>query len=216
MRRLGLIGDVHAEDVLLAAALERLAHQELDGILCAGDIADGRGDIDRCVELLLRSRVAAVRGNHDRWCVAGEMRDLHAATPTEALAESTRQYLTQLPSTRRFETVAGPLVLAHGLGKQDMLRVGDRLSLAYHIETVPQLRADRRLGLDADMRIHVGGHTHQRWAEQIGALTMINAGTLRAGDTPCFGVLDLGEGYVQWFDLDEDGTVAESERVVFR
>jgi predicted phosphodiesterase len=210
MRRLGLIGDVHAEDVLLAAALERLAG--VDAVLCVGDLADGRGDLDRCVELLERHRVVTVRGNHDRWCVAGEMRDLPRAT--RDVSDRTRRYLTQLPATRRLETVAGPLLLAHGLGANDMLNVGDRFSLHFHVDTHgPELRPDRRLEIPADIKIHVGGHTHRRWAEQIGCLLMINAGTLRADDTPCFGVLDLGERSVQWYDLEDDGRVHESERV---
>jgi len=217
MRRLGLIGDVHAEDAHLAAALERLGREGLDGILCTGDLTDGRGDVDRCVELLRLHEVLAVRGNHDRWCIADQMRDWPGATAIDSLSDGTREYLQQLPATRRLDTVAGPLLLAHGLGREDMIRVGDRVGLAFHVDSAgAKLRADPRLGLDADIRIHVGGHTHNRWAEQVGGLTMINAGTLRASDTPCFGVLDLAAGQVQSFDLDENGGVLQSERIAYR
>jgi predicted phosphodiesterase len=204
VRRFGLIGDVHAEDELLEAALSHLARERLDAILCAGDISDGRGDVDRCVDLLRRHKVIAVRGNHDRWCVAGEMRDWPGATSIDALSQETRSFLEQLPATQRLDTAAGPLLLAHGLGGHDMTRVTDRRGLEFHDLA--------EFGIDAGIRIHVGGHTHERWAERIGRLTMINAGTLKASDTPCFGILDV-DAFVQWFDLD-DTTVIEAERVV--
>lgn len=50
--RLGLIGDVHAEDERLAAALEVFAAERVDRALCTGDVVDGHGDIDRTCALL--------------------------------------------------------------------------------------------------------------------------------------------------------------------
>ena len=48
VRRIGLIGDIHAEDQLLERALELLAGRALDAILATGDIADGAGSVNRC------------------------------------------------------------------------------------------------------------------------------------------------------------------------
>src|ERR1700685_37778 len=73
---MGLIGDVHAEDDLLAAALEHIKRKGVDAVLCTGDVADGLGSVGRCCELLRQRSVQTVRGNHERWLLTGVMRDL--------------------------------------------------------------------------------------------------------------------------------------------
>ncbi len=216
LRRFGLLGDVHTEDVFLAVALEHLSQQQIDAVLCVGDIADGRGDVDRCIALLQQHQVATVRGNHDRWCVADEERDLPEATLLDPLSGHTRWYLAHLPTTIRFETVAGPLLLCHGLGTDDMAFVEeDGAELRRHVDYSGRanLRTRAQSGIEPDTRIVVGGHTHRRWAGTFGRLTFINAGTLRAGDNPCFCVADLEARLLQWYDLDDDASVRESERV---
>lgn len=213
MKRFGLIGDVHAEDQLLAAALAYFARERVDGVLCVGDIVDGRGDVDRCVELLEKHNVAVVRGNHDRWLLRYEMRDLPDATSLDSLSEATCRYLGRLPATLHIETVAGRLLLCHGLGKDDMTFV-DELTLLRHVAPGrTRLRARAQLGIESDVRIIVAGHTHKRWVGQFGRLTMINAGTLRSDDTPCFAALDLAARAVQFYDFDDSAMVLVSERV---
>ena len=38
MKRIGIIGDVHAEHLRLSAALEYLGESEVDAVLCTGDL----------------------------------------------------------------------------------------------------------------------------------------------------------------------------------
>src|SRR3954471_21755332 len=71
LTRFAAIGDVHVEDVRLAAVLTHVQEQNVDAILSVGDIVDGPGDVDRTVALLRKHGVYAVRGNHDRWLVEG-------------------------------------------------------------------------------------------------------------------------------------------------
>jgi predicted phosphodiesterase len=71
IRRFGAIGDVHAEDGLLRAALSHLESAGVDALLCVGDIVDGRGDVDACCTLLAEHGVLSVRGNHERWMLGG-------------------------------------------------------------------------------------------------------------------------------------------------
>ena len=40
---------------------------------------------------------------------------------------------------------------------------------------------------------------------------MVNPGTLRSGDNPCFSVMDLDAKEVRFFDLDDDGRVLDAE-----
>jgi predicted phosphodiesterase len=64
IKRLGAIGDIHAEDRLLLKAIEFLKTQNVDGIVSVGDIADGIGCINTCCDLLQAEKVITVAGNH--------------------------------------------------------------------------------------------------------------------------------------------------------
>ena len=71
MTRIGVVGDVHACDAALERMLDHLRGLEVDLLCCVGDIVNGPGDPDRCVELLEREHVLTVCGNHDRWLLEG-------------------------------------------------------------------------------------------------------------------------------------------------
>jgi predicted phosphodiesterase len=74
--RIGILGDVHAEDGLLERAIRELRARGAETILCVGDLADGQGDLDRCCDLLRQHDVLTVRGNHDRWLLSDLAKDL--------------------------------------------------------------------------------------------------------------------------------------------
>ena len=85
LRRAGLIGDIHCELGSLQRVIQHFRTWEVDSVLAVGDIADGPGDLTGTCALLEQSQVLAVAGNHDRWLLAGEMRDLPDATPIESV-----------------------------------------------------------------------------------------------------------------------------------
>ena len=59
-KRLGIIGDVHAEHDRLESALDFLASENVCEILCTGDIVDGRGNPNKSIELLKKHNVKVV------------------------------------------------------------------------------------------------------------------------------------------------------------
>src|SRR6187549_567796 len=118
--RIGLIGDVHQEDLALAWALGWLQDEGVDLVVCVGDIADGFGDLDVCCELLESHGVVTVKGNHDRWFLAQQMRDLPQAAAAGAATPASREWLEQLPSTVSIETPAGLALICHGMDDDDM------------------------------------------------------------------------------------------------
>jgi len=107
LRRLGLIGDIHAEDVLLERALNFLEARKLEIIATTGDLADGNGSVNKCCELIESRKVMTVRGNHDRWLLAGTSRSLPGATPVHALSPEARAILERLPRMVELSTIAG-------------------------------------------------------------------------------------------------------------
>ncbi len=201
-RRLGLIGDIHCEDTRLAAGLEFFAELGVDGICAVGDIVDGYGNPDRCIELLAEHDVMTVAGNHERWILAGVMRELDDATSLTDLSPESREWLSSLPRTRHLSTTLGSVLLCHGLGEDDMKGVRPE-DHGYALETNDALS----LLLQRGERLVINGHTHRRMLRTISGLTIVNAGTLARGWGPCFGVLDLNEHSVSFYDVSEGGEI---------
>ena len=220
LARIGLIGDVHAEDRILAGVLAHFARVGVDRVLAVGDFADGEGDLDRCIELLEEHGGQAVRGNHDRWLLTDRVRDLPYAHHLTQLRPRTQAYLAALPATRRIDTVAGPLHLCHGLATNDMKKLGDARELRFELDAAGP-RPLERLGVDADTRLLVCGHAHLRWAERVATgttnLVVVNAGTLKRDHDPGFAVLDLSNGrvLVELHRVDPDGTSVAVDVVTF-
>jgi len=194
--RIGIVGDIHGEHQLLDLAVDHFVRNEVDTILAVGDIVDGRGDVDACCELLVRSGAIAVRGNHERWFLAGDMRHLPDATPADGVSAKSRAVLAALPATQRLETVRGTLLLCHGMDDDDMstVRPDDE---GYALEANDPLQ---RLIRSREVAMVVAGHSHCRMVRRFGALTVINAGTLLAHHKPCFGVIDLPHANVTFFE----------------
>jgi predicted phosphodiesterase len=121
--RIGLIGDIHAEDERLERALDILEARGVEMVVATGDIVDGFGSADRCCRILESRNVITVRGNHDRWLLAGTARDLPEATPVANITDSSREWLDHLPRWLEFNTPQGLALLCHGLGPNDMAKV---------------------------------------------------------------------------------------------
>ncbi len=199
--RVGLIGDVHACDLKLENALRFLNAQNIERILCAGDIVDGFGDGERCCELLRAFDVATVRGNHDRWLLNNEMRDLEGSVARELLSANALAFLRNLPRTLSFETIRGSLLLCHGVGENDMNKLTPN-DYGYALECNEELQSLMWAGT---FRFAVGGHTHQRMVKRFGPLTWINAGALPAWSNPCFALADFDAGAVEFYAFDGEG-----------
>jgi putative phosphoesterase len=208
LRRIGVIGDIHCEDVRLEASLQFLAAQQLDMICTVGDIVDGPGDVNRTIESLIAHRVVAVRGNHERWLFNDEMRDVEWAVTRDRLTEASWRFLTELPLTRSYETVAGRMMLCHGLAEHDMGGV-------WPSDDTPTLHLNLalwKLIYAGEYNFIVNGHTHHRMVRSFIQMTIINAGTLHRKSDPCFCTADFGAGAVQYFNIDGDGKIEQAER----
>jgi predicted phosphodiesterase len=199
LRRVGLLGDIHAEDGAVEVALRHLEGACVDAVLAVGDIMDGPGDASRCCRLLLEAGAVTVRGNHDRWMLTNTMRDLPDATHPLEVDATAFNFIAGLPVTRPLATVAGQALLCHGLLDDDMGRVlpGDD---GYDHKVNPRLRAILQGGTYAFL---LNGHTHERLLRTVDGLTVVNAGTLTAsrGQQPGFLVLDFVERAAQWVEL---------------
>jgi putative phosphoesterase len=207
--RFGLLGDIHAEDERLATALAHFEAERVEHVLFVGDVVDGEGDVDRCCELLASARALGVRGNHDRWLLAGTMRSLPRAHARDALTAASVALLESLPAVREIATPKGLMLLCHGVGENDMQRLrpdDDGYALASN-DALAELVRERRYTLA------VGGHTHERMVRRFGDLVFVNPGTLALDSAPCCAILDLARQRVAFFALDDARVARPSEEI---
>ena len=203
VRRMGVLGDIHGEDVALQHALSFFDEQGIETIVSVGDIVDGPGDVDTCCDRLRERGVWTVRGNHERWFLAGEMMELEHKT--QELRAENRDFLQGLPSTRTFQTPQGTLLLCHGVANDDMAVLTPETQ-GYGLQSILPLRD---VMLDPDVVFMVGGHTHRKMVRQFVGLIMINAGTLYREHDPCFLLLDFDASLATYYEPSEGCPIIE-------
>ncbi|XOV89204.1 MAG: metallophosphoesterase family protein [Pseudomonadota bacterium] len=201
IRRLGIIGDVHAEHHRLAAALRVLRHRGVDAIVCTGDIVDGVGCPNQSVALLEKSGVQVVRGNHDRWILESKARHIPNAHQLADLSPATRDYLESLPVQLEIQTPGGPLLLCHGIANNDLKKVWPGTA---------RMATEKCTTLDAiietgDFSLMINGHMHFRTMMHFETLTLINAGTLKGTNWPGFSLIDFDVQRISAFEFLPSG-----------
>jgi predicted phosphodiesterase len=215
--RFGLIGDVHAEHERLNVAIAALTARKVDGLLCCGDLVDGHGNVDRVCSTLALHRVTTVRGNHDRWIRADELRTLPMAHRMTQLTPLTIEMLKTLPRTVMLDVPGGKLLLCHGVGENDMMRLGPDDG-GYAISSNEDLL---KVLFDASITVMVCGHTHRpmvRRFERGGGklpLVVVNAGTLAREDGPGFALLDTAARRVEFHAIADDLSTSQKSQAVF-
>lgn len=206
LRRAGLIGDIHCEVARLKRAIEHFRSRGVDSVLAVGDIADGHGDLNEACAILEAEGALVVAGNHDRWLLTSQIRDLPDATRPETVTPEARRYLAALPKTRLLESPRGRVLLCHGLGDNDMASVRPD-------DDCEALRANDALLKLLSMRparFVVNGHSHRPMLRTIDGLTILNAGTLHPQFRPVCSIADFESGEMQIFDL-RSNTVSAAE-----
>lgn len=214
--RVGLIGDVHAEDERLAATLAALHQAKADLVLCTGDLVDGYGDVDRACALLTEHRVLTVRGERDRWIREDAMRHVPRAHRMTALSPPSIELLKSLPATRSVDLRAGRVLLCHGVGASDtqQLQPTDRR------RDVARSEAFLAVLLDPRITVMISGRTHvpmiRTFSRGGGAppLVVVNPGTLARDEEPGYFVLDAARARVETYRLGERLTVVPTSRAI--
>lgn len=200
VRRLGVIGDLHGEDGRLDAVLDWFYGQSVDALVCTGDIADGRGCINRSCELLRQGAVLTVAGNHDRWLLNDKVRHLTDAHRKDELSDDNLSYVADLKRQRQLETTEGSLLLCHGAADDDMARIWPGRNPGEEKRS----RALDEVIESGRYRFLINGHMHFRVLIDFVGLTLLNAGTLR-GDHAGVSLIDFEGDAIATFAVSDTG-----------
>ncbi len=204
--KIGLIGDLHAEDEHLATAISFLTEQAVDLMLCTGDIVDGLGCPHRCIELLQAHDILVVAGNHDRWLLQDKARHVANAHHRLDFSADELDYLAGLPRQRKIETPFGNVQLCHGVDNNDLQKIWPGTA---RMPVERSARLDQIIA-DEEYSYFINGHMHYRCVIHFEALTLINAGTLRPDHKPGFSILDLAQHTVSGYEFSELPTAVRS------
>ncbi|MDG2045650.1 MAG: metallophosphoesterase family protein [Halioglobus sp.] len=200
IRKLGVIGDVHAEHRRLSSAIKYLQSLDVDAIVCTGDIVDGLGCPNESIRLLDNEAIHTVRGNHDRWILEGKARHVEHAHLASDLSKDALRYLESLPRQVTLETIAGRLLLCHGVAHDDLRKVwpgtaSTPVERSYLLDSII---------LENTYKYIINGHMHFRTLIHFENLTLINAGTLKGEYWPGFSAIDFDTQQISAFEFNDN------------
>jgi len=190
MTLIGLISDVHATPAPVAEALAIFEREGVHQVLCAGDIAGYKQELEATIALLDGNGVRAVRGNHD-------LRYLDRCS--SAAGDRAAAYLGQLPAVIDTVIEDRRVYMVHAEPPDACMGGGIRL-----LDPEGAVRQDRAAQWEqqlagCDWDVLVVGHTHQVFAERLGTTLVVNPGS-SAFNHSC-AILRLPEMSVQVFPL---------------
>ncbi|MBN1758667.1 MAG: metallophosphoesterase family protein [Chitinispirillaceae bacterium] len=114
--RYAFISDIHANLEALEAVLEDIETQNIDDIICLGDIVGYGANPNECVDLVRKECSVVLLGNHDAAAVellSTQHFNIHAKIAiewtTQTLRRDTKDYLTELP----MKAAVDPITLVH-------------------------------------------------------------------------------------------------------
>jgi len=159
--RIALISDIHANAEALGAVLVRIAVEDVDRIVCLGDIVGYNTDVAACIALLRRAGALCIAGNHDRAAIDAIGTEGFSGPATRAIGwtrkrldPDSRAFLSGLPLKA---TVGDALVMVHGALHPDhgceLVRLDDDAKRTLSFDAL----ADHPSGA----RICAFGHTHR-------------------------------------------------------
>lgn len=118
MKRILLLGDIHANVVALQRVLEDAGN--VDGILCTGDIVDYNPWPLETIEMVKTQSIRSVVGNHDRDSALGTpvgynpYAEVSCRWTNKQLGSGERRYLLGLPEKLVLDIEGVRLFLCHG------------------------------------------------------------------------------------------------------
>ena len=170
--KIGLISDTHSTLEPLREALAIFKREQVDTIICAGDIA-GYGekkiehDIEPLIDLLEEYDCLMVSGNHDHWS-----EENHPSQNKNKL----KKFFDSLPSHLKLNIEGKRIYVVHA-SPPDLEHGGIKL-----LDPEGNVYEDRKAYWanelkDLDTDILIAGHAHQILCEQLGDILLINPGS---------------------------------------
>lgn len=175
--RFAVIADIHGNADALVAVLEDIAAQSIRSIVNLGDHLSGPMAARETADLLLSHEMISIRGNHDRWLVECERKEMGSIDQVsfDQLDAHHLAWLRDLPATAQ---PAAGIFACHGTPRSDMIYWLETVSSGGDVILRPRSEvAAEASGLEASLMLC--GHTHlQRRLELPDGRVILNPGSV--------------------------------------
>lgn len=178
--RIGLIADIHGNLLALEIVLQELVQEQIDQIICLGDIASLGPQPRQVIDRLRLLRCPVILGNTDAWLLHPPLPTPDTSEDGRILREINRWCAEQLEDSHRAYLQTFPATLAYPLDEQ-------RTLLCFHgsprsfddviAATTPDAEVAQMLaGFSAPLM--VGGHTHIQMLRRYEDSFLVNVGSV--------------------------------------
>ncbi|MDU7885766.1 MAG: metallophosphoesterase family protein, partial [Clostridium perfringens] len=172
--RIAVISDIHGNLYALREVLEDIDNQNIDSIICLGDLVGYGPHPNEVIALIKRRNILCLKGNYDASVVDNDytyIRDTDINSfslpwTVEELRTSNRYYLDNLPDDLSMNVCGKSIKFVHGSPR----KINEYLSEDYSEldEIMNELKED----------VLVCAHTHIPYAKKIGNKVIINDGSV--------------------------------------
>ena len=153
--RYALLGDIHGNTEALSVVLNSIREQQVDKIICLGDVVGYGAEPVQCLEMIRALGCDCIAGNHD-WAAVGKLSidcfnayaKAAALWTRDQLNDDQKQWLSSLPLTLSYEHCA----VAHGTFHQP--------EAFNYIQTVFDAQQSFEALKRMDARLGFLGHSH--------------------------------------------------------
>jgi putative phosphoesterase len=196
--KIAVISDIHSNPFALEAVLKDIEKQDIDQVICTGDLIGYMPMPNEVVEMIKSRNIQCIKGNHDLKVLNEEKLDDHDFESLEVqvvqqsaskvytryiLKEENYTYLNNLPESIRVKAFEYDILFVHGSPRkidEYMYEDGDNL-----LDIEDTIQAD----------VVVSGHTHIPYCKKVNDTYFINAGSVgkpkHGNSNACYIILDI-------------------------
>ncbi len=201
--RIGIISDIHGNLPGLEACLKALTEEDVDQIICLGDLVQFGPFPSEVIDLLQKNNIDTIQGNCDRAVAKGRdstgdsFENIHWEHLSSELLQWTKdqikpaqkKYLKKLPAELRYRIGSRRILCVHGLPGDINGSIRGNVSNEVYDYMLSRNSCD----------ILVLGHTHEMLLQPRGSRMIINPGSVGGGTLP-------GEATMAVLDINEENT----------
>lgn len=196
-RRFAVISDIHSNSDALKAVFQDISAQNVESIVNLGDHFSGPMAARETAELLLARQMPSIRGNHDRWLVEHQPKQMGSIDRIafDQLEERHLDWLRQLPATL---VLSDKIFACHGTPSSDTEYWLEQVSPNGDVLLRPRAEiAQESRGINASL--FLCGHSHlPRRIDLPEGRVILNPGSVGCpgytAETPVHHVVQAGTG----------------------
>lgn len=172
--RIAVISDIHGNLYSLIKVLEDIDTQQVDSIICLGDLVGYGPNPNEVIALLKKRNILCIKGNYDASVVDNGFTYIRDTTinsfslpwTVEELRVSNRYFLDNLPSNITIEACGKKIKFVHGSPR----KINEYLTQDY-------VNLDEVMN-EFDGDILVCAHTHIPYTKEYGSKLLVNDGSV--------------------------------------